>query len=393
MAPRGLKHPGPFEPFDERDTVFARVRLRPDTPEYRRYYQRRPEFREVDDALRKLRGLATAGTMRYRPGESALVDGIFEASELVGAALDAPGAPAGGPEGLGHRPAHRMDVDDPAVLTRFVKDASLFLGAHDVGITRLDPGFVYTVRGRRSSGTPVTLDHTHAIVLVMAMDHRYVLTAPEMTSTCETARVYQALAAACHSLASALASLGVDARAHVDSNYLVICPPLAEMAGLGEVGRNGVLVHRTHGPGVRLSVVTVKADLHVDPPATYGIAEFCRVCGKCAENCPSGSIPGGDPEVVRGALKWPMEPQRCYKYWRTLGTDCGLCLRTCPFAKPDTPLHRLVRHIVRATSASNRAMLWADDLIYGRKPRVIPPPHLGVGPPGGGPWRSEPGGH
>jgi ferredoxin len=388
VATPRLRHPGPFEPYDERDTVFARVALEPGTAHYRDYYRRRPELERGDGVLRNLRGLATPGTMRYRPGEAALVDGIFATSELVARALDA--SPAfSGAEGTGAA-RHDLADGDPAALTRLVRDAAFFLGADDVGIAPLEPGFVYTHRGRRRFGEEVELDHTHAVILVQAMRHEYVLTAPEMTSTCETARVYQGLAAACHALAAALDRLGIAARAHVDSNYVVICPPLAESAGLGEVGRNGVLVHRTHGPGVRLGVVTVGADLVADAPRSWGVAEFCRVCGKCADNCPAGAISRDDPVVVRGALKWPMDPQRCYKYWRTLGTDCGLCLRTCPFAKPDTALHRLVRGVVRATAALDRPMLWADDLLYGRRPRVVAPPRLEVGPPRGGSWRNRP---
>ncbi len=382
-----LIHPGPFTPFDERDTVFARVRLEPGTEPYRDYYARRPELREADDRLRSLRGLAVPGTMRYRPGEAALVDAIFGASGLVGDAAERPGTDVSpGPEGLGASHRHEMDTSDPATLSRFVREAALFLGANDVGITALDRGFVYGVRGRRRQGEKVELTHTHAIVLVMAMRHDYVCSAPELSSTCETARVYQSMAAACHSLAGALRLLGLDSREHVDGNYLVVCPPLAEMAGLGEVGRNGVLVHRTFGPGVRLGVVTVGADLVSDAPQSHGVADFCRTCKKCADTCPSGAISHSDPVHVRGALTWKIDPDRCYRYWRTLGTDCGLCLRTCPFAKPDTGLHRMVRGLVRGTAAFNRLMLRADDLIYGKKPPVVPPPWLGVGPPGGGSW-------
>jgi epoxyqueuosine reductase QueG len=169
----------------------------------------------------------------------------------------------------------------------------------------------------------------------------------------------------------------------------VICPPLAEMAGLGEVGRNGVLVHRRFGPGVRISVVTVDAELVTDEPGCWGIADFCRVCAKCADNCPSGSIPAGGPVKMRGAIKWPLDPDRCYKYWRTLGTDCGLCLRTCPFAKPDTALHRLVRATIRETAVFNKLMLRADDLIYGRRPDAVAPPWLGIGPCGGDPRKAD----
>ena len=389
MKTRILKHPGPLVPYDECDMVFARVGLASGTPDYEEYYGRRPDLREVDDRLRALRGLASPGTRMYSPGPAAVVESVFAASDVMAEAVERHAAAGDfsseslGPatrEGGG--PRHEFDTSDGRALTRFVKQAALFLGAHDVGIAPLDPGFVYSHRGRTHFGEQVDLGHTHAIVLVFEMRPEFVGSSPELSATCETGRVYQALAAASFSLADALQRMGLAARAHVDANYLVLCAPLAEMAGLGEVGRNGVLVHHTYGPGVRLGVVTVDADLEVDERGCWGIADFCRVCGKCAENCPSASIQKGDPVEVRGALKWPIDPERCYKYWRSLGTDCGLCLRTCPFAKPDTRLHRFVRWLVRDSTRLHRAVLWADDLVYGRKPGAKAPPLLASDPAG-----------
>ena len=78
MRPRPLLHPGPLEPFDERDTVFARTRLRPGTEQYDAYYARKPELRAADDRTRAQHSLASAGTRRYRPGSGALVDATFD---------------------------------------------------------------------------------------------------------------------------------------------------------------------------------------------------------------------------------------------------------------------------------------------------------------------------
>ena len=379
MRTRPLPSPGPLEPFDERDTVFARVRLVRDTDRFREYYGRRPGLLEVDERIRALPGMGAPGTRRYRPAEAALLDASFEASGLVAGALE--GAPARlGPTSGRTGPRHSSPFPGQAELTRFVREAALFLGADDVGIAPLERACVYTHRGYDAWGKEVRLDHSHAVVVVKAMRLAYVRAAPEMAATCETGRVYQEVAALCFALASALEGIGIPARAHVESSYLVLCTPLAVLAGLGELGRSGVLVHRTLGPAVRLGVVTVGADLARDRPGCWGVADFCRACLKCADTCPAGAIPKGDPVLVRGALKWPMDPERCYRHWRTIGTDCGLCLRTCPFAKPDTALHRLVRRLVRDSTILHGAMLRADDLLYGRRPAPRAPPLLGIGP-------------
>jgi len=392
MRPRPLKRPGPLEPFDERDTVFARTRLRPGTETYAEYYGRRPEREHADERTRAQPSLASPGTRRYRPGSGALCDATFEASELVADAIDRAdeGPEFGGtPKNLGAEdgepatgPRHPCRFESAGALTRWIKGAALFLGAADVGATRLDPAFVYTHRGRPLGlfGEPIALEHPYAVALVFPMRHEMLGASPEMSATVETGWVYQQGSAVCFTLAQALRRMGIGARAHVDSSYQVICPPVAVDAGLGELGRNGFLIHPTFGPGVRLGVVTVDAELEQDDQVCHGIAEFCRVCGKCAANCPAGAIPEGEPTEVRGAEKWPMNAEHCYHYWRTQGTDCGLCIRTCPFAKRDTSLHRFVRRSIAATSAFNRFFLWCDDLLYGRKPESAPNPLLGEGP-------------
>jgi ferredoxin len=390
VRPSLLPSPGPFERVDERDTIFSRARLKLGSALHQTYYARRPEHREADDRTRRLRPLASPGGQRFRPLDAALIQACFEASDLLAQAVDRdPGAQ--GAEGLGPGPDSsegwpRLEPSaDPETLAASLKAAARFLGAADAGIAPLEPGFVYSHRGRplERHGEPIELRHRSAVVLVFPMREPWVGTSPELPATAETARVYQQAAAACFALARTLQRLGVGARAHVDSNYLVMCPPIAVQAGLGELGRNGLLVHRGLGPGVRLGVVTTDAELHADHPECHGVGDFCRVCARCAERCPAGAIPQGDPVRVRGADKWPLATERCYHYWRSQGSDCGVCVRSCPFAKPDTALHRWVRAIVRRTSSLNRLLLRGDELFYGGAPRPggFPAPPLRSGPP------------
>ena len=49
------------------------------------------------------------------------------------------------------------------------------------------------------------------------------------------------------------------ARAHIDGNYQVIAPLVARDAGLGTIGRMGLLMTPELGPRVRLAVVTTRA--------------------------------------------------------------------------------------------------------------------------------------
>jgi ferredoxin len=396
VRPAPLPAPGPFPRVDERDTLFSRARLRIGSELYRRYYQRHPEHQRADDRTRALRPLATPGGRSYRALEAAVVQGCFDASDLIAQAVwreeEEPELPALAAAGAGPGDTEgawpRLDPDgDPVALSEAIKAVARFLGAADVGIAPLEPGFVYSHRGRplERHGEPVQLDHSHAIVLVFPMREPWVGTSPELVATAETARVYQHSADACYALARALRRLGAPARAHVDSNYLVMCPPLAARAGLGELGRSGLLVHRTLGPGVRLGVVTTALPLAPDTPMCHGIGAFCTRCEKCARHCPAGAIPLGPPRRSAGVDRWPLEAERCYHTWRVQGSDCGVCVRVCPFHKPDTPLHRRIRALVRSSTALHRLLVALDDRIYGSRPRrdVFPAPPLQREPPRG----------
>ena len=94
---------------------------------------------------------------------------------------------------------------------------------------------------------------------------------------------------------------------------------------------------------------------------------------KCADNCPSSAIPDKGVTTVRGIEKWPLKVERCMHYWRVIGTDCGLCMKVCPYSHPPTLVHNVVRLAIRRSSFARTLSVWGDDLIYGRKtdfPRV-----------------------
>ena len=98
---------------------------------------------------------------------------------------------------------------------------------------------------------------------------------------------------------------------------------------------------------VRIGAVTTDRPLVAAAPVSLGAARFCERCRKCAECCPSHALSTGARETVRGVPKWPTDVERCYAYWRLVGTDCGICMATCPFSHPDTWWHNAVRAVIR----------------------------------------------
>ena len=61
----------------------------------------------------------------------------------------------------------------------------------------------------------------------------------------------------------------------------------AKACGLGEMGRSGKIVNRTHGPLMRYCFIITDAPLECDAPLTEAI---CDSCGACAAACPGKAI-------------------------------------------------------------------------------------------------------
>ena len=360
-AAAGLRIVGKPERIDERAAVFHRFyRLEPDTPEFDAHYAAHPEQREFDDKVRSLPGLARPGGRCYDPITSPYQLALTEVLEGLTRDLEWQPVPVEGAA---------LPVT-PEEVTPRLKGFARYLGADLVGTTKLNPAYVYSHIGRSpgSWGAEISLKHTHAIVIASEMGHDLVRHAPDGAITTETTHKYFEVGRIALVVARYLNLLGYEARAHVDGNYRVLCGPVAVDAGLGELGRLGLLITPRFGPRVRLSVVTTNLPLSQDEPVTFGVQHFCTICKKCGTCCPSASIDMGAKAVHNGVEKWRSNQETCYRYWRGQGSDCGICIKVCPYSHPGTPLHNLVRWLIRRNPVARHVALRADDFLYGRRP-------------------------
>ncbi len=348
----------PDKRVDERDIMFARGRLVPGSPEYESYYSMRPENHRSDDHTRSLPGLLSSHSEAADPIVFAAAEASFDLTEAVRDHVDGPVADL------------RIERT-PEAWTRILKDYARSYGAVDAGVTELQPYHVYTNVGRGTGvyGERVRLEHRWALAFTVEMDYQMISSAPYPPTTMESGRQYVEFARVAVQLAAAIRSLGFPARAHIDGNYRVIAPLVARDAGLGEIGRMGLLMTSRQGPRVRVGVVTTDLTLIADSYQADGsLIDFCNICQKCADNCPSQSIPHGNREVNNGVLRWKIIPESCYHYWTIIGTDCGRCLAVCPYSHPDNWAHNLVRWGISKSGTFRRAALVLDDFLYGKKP-------------------------
>jgi ferredoxin len=363
--PRGIADPAATGRIDERTIMFSRSALEPGSSRFDEYYNRYPQHRASDDKFRGLPGLMSPDSRKFESLSFAAAAASFDTVEELATLV----------EGL---PAPERAAVDPGEVTRFLKGWSLKLGAVSCGVTTLHDYHIYSVKGRGPRfGEEIDLHgtggHCCAVAITVEMDHGNLGTAPEGPTLMESAQQYLAAGAIAVQMAAFIRRLGWEAEAHIDGNYKVICPLVARDAGLGEIGRMGLLMTPTLGPRVRLAVVTTDLPLEMDPRNfDPSVLHFCGICSKCADICPPRAIPSGGPAAIDGVERWRIDQEACFAYWCTVGTDCGQCIKVCPYSHPDSLLHNLVRWGLKRSCLFRHFALKMDDVLYGRRPGPLP---------------------
>lgn len=342
--------------YDERDNMFARNNLQFHAGLARQYYADHPEKKEIDTKIHDKPELGEPGAAYYDHYGSPVIDAAFSYLARTKSAA------------AGEKNKEKKKITKQE-MTGMIKKIARLYGAVDVGITELKPYHLYSHKGRHHEGwgDVVNNGHSCAVVIVVAMDADMINNAPGLLSAVETSHQYVEAAKIASIIAEYIRSFGYAARAHTDANYQVLCVPVAVAAGIGVLGRLGIFMHPVYGPCVRLSVVTTDLKLeYTGKNKSFHVEHFCRICKKCADNCPSKSISREEEPSSRGFRHWAIDQEKCFSLWKSFGTDCGLCIRSCPYTKPDTIVHKLVRFYISRNVFNQRIALFFDDLLYGR---------------------------
>ncbi len=276
------------------------------------------------------------------------------------------------------QPEHLSPQDISVIL----KKAARFYGASLVGIAEVDERWIYS----RSYGSAFTnfpettgrsapivfedaeepAEHEdgtlviprrmkYVIALAFEMDREAIATSIAGPQAAASGMGYSRMAFTAGTLAEFIRGLGYHAIPCGNNTALSI--PIAIDAGLGEPGRNGLLLTPKYGPRVRLAKVFTDLPLAPDRPISFGVQAFCEVCGKCAQTCPGGAIlPGRNARTYEaltssnnpGVYKWPVDAEKCQRVWCHAGHDCAVCIRVCPFNRPASWLHRATQTLMSA---------------------------------------------
>ncbi len=222
------------------------------------------------------------------------------------------------------------EVDDQHKMSTYIKQAAKLFGASLVGVCKLNRDWLY-------ADVYIQEKFENVIVMAVEMDAGGIATSPAVPAAAATGVGYSKMAFTLACMGEFVRNLGYEAIQCGNDTALSV--PLAIDAGLGELGRNGLLITLQYGPRVRLCKIFTDLPLEPDKPIEFGVKEFCKKCKLCAEHCEVDAISMEDEPSFEvacrsnnpGALKWYVNAERCYLFWCENGTDCSTCIKVCPY--------------------------------------------------------------
>jgi reductive dehalogenase len=257
-----------------------------------------------------------------------------------------------------------------------VKKGAAFLGADMVGITHYDERWTYSeffdVEKKQVIPPDLPFEPKSVIVMVFEMDYEAMSTAPSKISASAVGKGYSEMTVTATSVTKFINEMGY--KAFAAGNDIALSVPYAIAAGLGEAGRNGILINYKYGPRVRIAKVFTEMELAHDKPITFGVRHFCENCMRCADACPGKCISKEKKPKFGGVAnecsnpateKWPLDAKKCLLTWGKLGTDCATCITSCPYNKPDFWHHRLVDRITKLMPGPVHNAMREMDILFG----------------------------
>ena len=285
----------------------------------------------------------------------------------------------------------------PGEASQVVRKAAQLLGADQVGFAELDRRWVYShyfdAETKKDypikfSDEPGYEQHNQPILLedgtrVIPKEMKYVVVmlhewgkdldgtehAPTLLTEGLSTLAYARMAPTLWMVAEFIRGLGYNAIPAANDTALSI--PLAVDAGLGQMGRHGLLINPKVGARCRISKIFTDLPLEPAGAVDSGITEFCNACLKCVPKCGTKAITTGnrsfeplDESNSTGVLSWKVDAKKCMTFQNRVGSTCSTCVRMCAWTKPPNRMYAIPRFFIRNFRWKwlNKSWVWLDDL-------------------------------
>ncbi|MCL1803431.1 MAG: hypothetical protein FWG30_07305 [Eubacteriaceae bacterium] len=174
-----------------------------------------------------------------------------------------------------------------------------------------------------------------AIVLLYEMDEEAVNAAPGVKTFKMSFETYDRLGAITNELTEKIRQMGFAAHASHPMGGLALYPPLASRAGLGSLGKHGMLITPELGPRQRISaVLTNISNLPVANNEAV-MSDKCASCNACASLCPAGAF--YEEPIKRDYGYTTVDIDKCVREF-SANNACSVCLKACSKANAGSGL-------------------------------------------------------
>ncbi len=124
-----------------------------------------------------------------------------------------------------------------------------------------------------------------------------------------------------------------DYKGMVDTGALVDTA-VARRAGIGFIGKNGLVISKEFGSYMFLGELITNLDLAADQPVDYG----CGDCNRCIDACPTDALRGDSTMDAKRCLSFVTQnkgsmPLEFRKKIKTVIYGCDICQICCPYNK------------------------------------------------------------
>lgn len=210
----------------------------------------------------------------------------------------------------------RISLKDLEGLEKIAKEN----GVSTLGYTKVNPNHIFK---------NFEILYDNAIMLTMEMDKNLMAKGEGQESMNEIMRTYDGLGRVVNIMADYLRSKGYNCHASPAFGGDINTVPTAQDAGLGCIGKNGILISPEFGPSLRLAAVFV--DIENLPFSKENehewITDFCESCNLCVKNCPAQAIYTKPTYNDQGGRVF-IDPLKCID---PFSKGCSMCVTSCVF--------------------------------------------------------------
>jgi len=220
-------------------------------------------------------------------------------------------------ESLVDNPDKPKFIADDEFIKEFEKRAHS-IGIKAIGYSQLTPDLLIKDK---------FIQYPNTIVLTMEMSQETIETAPGPEALEFNNANYEKLGNLTYKLSDYLREHGYATEVAHPFEGVINFSPLAQKAGIGYIGKDGLLITPECGPRQKISAIfTSIANLPIKDENEHAwIPEYCERCGKCIKACPEKALI--EIETCCGGEEVKFIQEICIG----CSQGCTYCIEACPF--------------------------------------------------------------